>query len=111
MNFSELKFDEKGLIPAVIQEIDTKEVLMVAYMDKEALKRTIESGFTHFWSRSRKTYWKKGESSGNVQQVKEIYYDCDADTLLVLVKQHGTCACHTGNRTCFFRKIEIMENS
>ncbi|MEN2994995.1 MAG: phosphoribosyl-AMP cyclohydrolase [Thermodesulfovibrio sp.] len=107
MSISELKFDENGLIPAVVQEIDTKEVLMVAYMDKEALKRTIESGFTHFWSRSRKTYWKKGETSGNLQEVKEIYYDCDADTLLIMVKQYGEGACHTGNRTCFFRKIEL----
>ncbi|GAQ93968.1 phosphoribosyl-AMP cyclohydrolase/phosphoribosyl-ATP pyrophosphohydrolase [Thermodesulfovibrio aggregans] len=107
MNIPDLKFDEKGLIPAVIQEIETKEVLMVAYMDKEALRRTIESGFTHFWSRSRQTYWKKGETSGNVQEVKEIYYDCDADTLLIMVKQHGSGACHTGNRTCFYRKIDF----
>ncbi len=111
MSFLDLKFDEKGLIPAVIQEIDTKEVLMVAYMDNEALRKTIESGFTHFWSRSRKTYWKKGETSGNIQEVKEIYYDCDADTLLIMVKQHGNGACHTGNRTCFFRKIEIKGES
>ncbi|GAB5046045.1 phosphoribosyl-AMP cyclohydrolase [Thermodesulfovibrio sp. TK110] len=107
MNLSELKFDALGLIPAVIQEIDTKEVLMVAYMDKEALRRTIETGFTHFWSRSRQTYWKKGETSGCVQEVKEIYYDCDGDTLLVMVKQHGQGACHTGNRTCFYRKIDF----
>jgi len=106
----ELKFDEKGLIPAVIQEIDTKEVLMVAYMDKKALGRTIETGYTHFWSRSRKTYWKKGETSGNVQEVKKIYYDCDADTLLIMVKQHGSGACHTGNRTCFYREIELKES-
>lgn len=103
----ELKFDEQGLIPAVIQEIDTKEVLMVAYMDREALKRTIQTGYTHFWSRSRKKYWKKGETSGNLQEVKEIYYDCDADTLLIMVKQHGSGACHTGHRTCFYRSIEI----
>jgi phosphoribosyl-AMP cyclohydrolase len=106
----ELKFDEKGLIPAVIQETDTKEVLMVAYMDKKALERTIETGYTHFWSRSRKTYWKKGETSGNVQEVKKIYYDCDADTLLIMVKQHGSGACHTGNRTCFYREIELRES-
>lgn len=106
----ELKFDEKGLIPAVVQEIDTKEVLMVAYMDKEALKKTIESGFTHFWSRSRQKYWKKGETSGNVQEVKAIYYDCDADTLLIMVKQHGSGACHTGNRTCFYRSIETKKD-
>lgn len=106
----DLKFDEKGLIPAVIQETDTKEVLMVAYMDKIALERTIETGYTHFWSRSRKTYWKKGETSGNVQEVKKIYYDCDADTLLIMVKQHGSGACHTGNRTCFYREIELRES-
>lgn len=105
--FDELKFDQNGLIPAVVQEIDTKEVLMVAYMDKEALKRTIETGYTHFWSRSRQKYWKKGETSGNVQEVKKVLYDCDADCLLILVKQHGSCACHTGNRTCFYREIEL----
>jgi Phosphoribosyl-AMP cyclohydrolase len=106
----ELQSDEKGLIPAVIQEIATKEVLMVAYLDKIALERTIETGYTHFWSRSRKTYWKKGETSGNVQEVKKIYYDCDADTLLIMVKQHGSGACHTGNRTCFYREIELRES-
>lgn len=110
MIFENLKFDEKGLIPAVIQEVDTKEVLMVAYMDKEALRLTIETGYTHFWSRSRQKYWKKGETSGNVQEVKVIYYDCDADCLLVMVKQHGNGACHTGNRTCFYREIAIKEN-
>lgn len=108
--FDFLKFDEKGLIPAVIQEVDTKEVLMVAYMDKEALRRTINTGYTHFWSRSRQKYWKKGETSGNVQEVKSIYYDCDADCLLVMVKQHGNCACHTGNRTCFYREFGTEDN-
>lgn len=102
----ELKFNKAGLIPAVIQEVDTKEVLMVAYMDKEALKRTIETGYTHFWSRSRKSYWMKGKTSGNLQEAKEIYYDCDGDSLLIIVKQHGSGACHTGNRSCFYRKIE-----
>ncbi|MCX8033893.1 MAG: phosphoribosyl-AMP cyclohydrolase [Thermodesulfovibrio sp.] len=105
----QLKFDEKGLIPAVIQEIDTKEVLMVAYMDREALRRTLNTGYTHFWSRSRQKYWKKGETSGNVQEVKSIYYDCDSDCLLVIVKQHGSSACHTGNRTCFYRQIELKK--
>ncbi|MEJ5226607.1 phosphoribosyl-AMP cyclohydrolase [Thermodesulfovibrio sp.] len=105
-----LSFDEKGLIPAVIQEIDTKEVLMVAYMDREALRRTLETGYTHFWSRSRKKYWKKGETSGNVQEVKSILYDCDADCLLVMVKQHGSGACHTGNRTCFYREIPLKKD-
>jgi len=107
----DLKFDDKGLIPVVVQEIHTKEVLMVAYMDEVALKKTVETGYTHFWSRSRKTYWKKGETSGNVQEVKEIYYDCDADTLLIMVKQHGSGACHTGHRTCFYRKISIKKGN
>ncbi|MBI4824035.1 MAG: phosphoribosyl-AMP cyclohydrolase [Nitrospirae bacterium] len=102
----ELKYDEKGLIPAVIQEVNTGEVLMVAYMDRTALEMTLKTGYTHFWSRSRKKYWKKGETSGNLQEVKEVLYDCDEDTLLVKVIQNGSGACHTGNRTCFFRKIE-----
>ncbi|MEN2985229.1 MAG: phosphoribosyl-AMP cyclohydrolase [Thermodesulfovibrionaceae bacterium] len=105
----ELKFDEDGLIPAVVQEVDTKEVLMVAYMDKEALKKTLQTGYTHFWSRSRKKYWMKGETSGNIQEVRAIYYDCDEDTLLILVKQHGFGACHTGNRTCFYRSIDFTK--
>lgn len=105
-----LKFDKDGLIPAVIQDTDTKEVLMVAYMDEEALRRTIQTGYTHFWSRSRKKYWMKGETSGNVQEVKAIYYDCDEDTLLIMVKQHGSGACHTGSRTCFYRAIELYED-
>ncbi len=101
----ELKYDEKGLIPAIIQDVENGEVLMMAYMNENSLKMTIETGFTHFWSRSRQKYWKKGETSGSVQEVREILYDCDADTLLIRVKQHGTGACHTGNRTCFYRKI------
>jgi phosphoribosyl-AMP cyclohydrolase len=101
-----LKYDERGLIPAIIQDIENGEVLMLAYMNESSLKMTIETGFTHFWSRSRWTYWKKGEHSGNVQEVKEIFYDCDKDTLLIKVKQHGSGACHTGNRTCFYRSID-----
>ena len=102
----ELKYDEKGLIPAIIQDADNGDILMMAYMNETSLKTTIETGFTHFWSRSRQKYWKKGETSGCVQEVKEICYDCDEDTLLIKVKQHGKGACHTGNRTCFYRKIE-----
>ncbi len=102
----ELKYDDKGLIPAIIQDVENNEVLMLAYMDKTALKKTIETGKTHFWSRSRQKYWMKGETSGNVQLVKEILYDCDEDTLLIKVKQVGSGACHTDNRTCFYRKIE-----
>lgn len=102
----ELKYDEKGLIPAIVQDEENGDVLMMAYMNETSLKQTLETGYTHFWSRSRQKYWKKGETSGAVQEVKEILYDCDADTLLVKVKQHGVGACHTGNRTCFYRKIE-----
>jgi len=101
----ELKFNEKGLIPAIIQDAETNEVLMMAWMDKVAIGKTITTGFTHFWSRSRQKYWMKGETSGHVQEVRGILYDCDEDTLLVKVKQHGSGACHTGNRTCFFRSI------
>ncbi len=102
----ELKYDDKGLIPAIVQDMENNEVLMLAYMDKTALKKTIETGKTHFWSRSRQKYWMKGETSGNVQLVKEILYDCDEDTLLIKVKQVGSGACHTGNRTCFYRSIK-----
>jgi phosphoribosyl-AMP cyclohydrolase len=101
-----LKYDDKGLIPAIVQDIENGDVLMMAYMNENSLKTTIETGYTHFWSRSRKEYWKKGGTSGDVQEVKELYYDCDADTILVKVKQHGKGACHTGNRTCFYTKIE-----
>lgn len=102
----ELKYDDKGLIPAIIQDVESNEVLMLAYMDRKALEMTLKTGVTHFWSRSRQRYWKKGETSGNVQEVKEILYDCDEDTLLIKVVQKGRGACHTGNRTCFFREIK-----
>ena len=99
------KFDSKGLIPAVIQDYKTKEVLMVAFMNKVSLKETLKKGKTCFWSRSRKKLWVKGETSGHFQFVKSIYYDCDCDCLLINVRQIGP-ACHTGNRSCFFRKLE-----
>ena len=95
LGFDELTFDANGLIPAVVQQHDTREVLMVAYMNRESLIETVESGKTWFWSRSRKKYWMKGESSGHTQDVVEILYDCDADCLLVLVNQNGPGACHT----------------
>jgi phosphoribosyl-AMP cyclohydrolase len=101
---ADLKFDEKGLIPAVIQEWKTGDVLMVAYMNAASLQRTVETGLTWYWSRSRQKFWQKGETSGNVQQVKDILYDCDQDTLLIKVEQTGP-ACHTGERTCFFRRF------
>jgi phosphoribosyl-AMP cyclohydrolase len=99
-----LKYDEKGLIPAVIQDAETGEVLMVAYMNETSLAKTIETGKTHFWSRSRQKYWMKGESSGHTQEVQGVYTDCDADTVLIKVKQHGV-ACHEGYRSCFFRQL------
>jgi phosphoribosyl-AMP cyclohydrolase len=105
----ELKYDDKGLIPAIVQDVNNNEVLMMAYMNEESLRRTIETGKTCFWSRSRQEFWIKGSTSGNVQIVKEILYDCDADTLLIKVDQTGSGACHTGERTCFFRKIEKSE--
>ena len=106
-----LKYDSNGLIPAIVQDVNNNEVLMLGYMNEESLKRTIEGGRTCFWSRSRQEFWTKGLTSGNVQNVKEIFYDCDADTLLVKVEQVGSGACHTGKRTCFFRKIETNSGS
>ncbi|KPK01617.1 MAG: phosphoribosyl-AMP cyclohydrolase [Nitrospira bacterium SG8_35_4] len=103
----ELKYDNNGLIPAIIQDMNTHEVLMMAYMNKASLEKTLKGGKTCFWSRSRQKFWTKGETSGNVQLVREILYDCDADTLLIKVEQVGAGACHTGNRTCFFRNIKI----
>jgi phosphoribosyl-AMP cyclohydrolase len=101
----ELKYDKNGLITAVVQDYKNKDVLMVAYMNKEALKETIVSGKAHFYSRSRKKLWLKGESSGHIQKVKSIYVDCDMDCLLLRVEQTGG-ACHTGYRSCFYRKCE-----
>jgi phosphoribosyl-AMP cyclohydrolase len=105
MKIMELKFDEKGLIPAIIQDKNTNEVLMLAYMNNESLQKTLQTGKTHFWSRSRQKLWLKGETSGHYQLVKEIWYDCDEDTLLVKIEQVGDIACHTGNRSCFYRRI------
>jgi phosphoribosyl-ATP pyrophosphohydrolase/phosphoribosyl-AMP cyclohydrolase len=101
---AELKWDGVGLIPAVVQERDTGEVLMVAWMDRAALARTLETGLGHFWSRSRQALWRKGETSGNVQHVDGVYADCDRDTLLLQVHQEGV-ACHTGARSCFFTQV------
>ncbi|MFH1191068.1 MAG: phosphoribosyl-AMP cyclohydrolase [Candidatus Omnitrophota bacterium] len=99
-----LKFDQHGLIPAIIQDYKNKEVLMLAYMNKESLRRTLKQGKTCFWSRSRKEYWTKGLTSGHFQFIKFIAYDCDLDALLIRVRQVGK-ACHTGNRSCFYRKM------
>ena len=97
-----LKFDANGLIPAIIQEQKTGRVLMMAWMNRASLEKTVETGKTHFWSRSRKKFWMKGESSGHTQSVKDIAFDCDGDTLLIHVEQTGA-ACHEGYRSCFFR--------
>ncbi|MBV9310441.1 MAG: bifunctional phosphoribosyl-AMP cyclohydrolase/phosphoribosyl-ATP diphosphatase HisIE, partial [Solirubrobacterales bacterium] len=102
MDDSEVVFDERGLVPCIVQDWRTGEVLTLAYMNAEALARTRESGETHFYSRSRQELWHKGETSGNVQRVKAIRYDCDGDALLALVEPAGP-ACHTGERTCFYR--------
>lgn len=102
----EFKFDKDGLIPAIAQDSVTGEVLMLAYMNKESLERTVKEKKAWYWSRSRNKFWMKGESSGHVQDVKELYYDCDADAVLLKIEQTGP-ACHTGNRSCFFRKIEL----
>ena len=100
-----LKFDANGLVPAIVQDVDTNEVLMMAYMNAESLHLTLQIGETYFWSRSREELWHKGETSGNTQKVIEIFLDCDADTLLIRVQPAGP-ACHTGERTCFYRKLE-----
>jgi phosphoribosyl-AMP cyclohydrolase/phosphoribosyl-ATP pyrophosphohydrolase/phosphoribosyl-AMP cyclohydrolase len=99
-----LKYDAGGLIPAVVQNVETREVLMMAWMSAESLRLTLETGEAVFWSRSRQEIWHKGATSGNVQKVIEVRADCDADTLLVLVEPAGP-ACHTGERTCFYRNI------
>lgn len=101
----EMKFDEKGLITAVVQDVATNEVLMVAWMNAEALKLTQDTRDAWFWSRSRQALWRKGETSGNTMKVKDLRVDCDADTVLLRVEAAGP-ACHTGERTCFYRTLE-----
>jgi phosphoribosyl-AMP cyclohydrolase len=103
-----LKYDDKGLIPAVIQDWQNNEVLMVAYMNQASIRRSVETGLTWFWSRSRQKFWQKGETSGHVQRIKTNLYDCDQDTLLIKVEQTGP-ACHTGSRSCFFRSFSGEE--
>ena len=100
-----VKFDDHGLVVAIVQDAHADDILMVAYMNDEALKRTLETGRTWFWSRSRQEYWQKGETSGDRQFVREIRIDCDGDALLVLIDQHGKGACHTGERSCFYRSM------
>lgn len=104
----EIAFNENGLVAAIAQQFDTKEVLMMAWMDKEAVEQTLSSGEAHYFSRSRNKQWKKGESSGQTQKIIEIQIDCDGDTVLLLVDQKGV-ACHTGRRQCFFRTVKKGE--
>lgn len=103
-DFSKIKFDAQGLVPAVVQDVQTNAVVMLAYMNKESLKLTLETGYTWFWSRSRQELWNKGATSGNLQKVVEMYYDCDGDALLVKAELSGP-ACHTGEYSCFHNLI------
>ena len=110
MEMDNIKYDENGLVPVIVQDSENGQVLMFAFANKESLEKTVETGRAHFWSRSRKKLWMKGEESGNTQEVKDMFYDCDMDCVLVLVKQTGV-ACHTGNRSCFFTSADGGERS
>ena len=101
-----IKWDDKGLVPAIAQDAETNEILMVAWMNAESLELSMREGRAIYWSRSRQKLWRKGEESGNVQQLKEMRLDCDADVLLLKVEQIGSVACHTGRRSCFYRKLD-----
>lgn len=112
MAINTLKFDEKGLIPVITQDVNTGEILMFAWMNSESFDQTLETGLMTYWSRSRKKLWVKGEKSGNTQVVSEIYVDCDGDCILFKVEQKGMgAACHEGYRSCFFRRINISDRS
>jgi len=104
----QIKFNEVGLVPAIAQDAESGRVLMMAWMNEEAVRQTIETGFAHYYSRSRKKQWKKGESSGHVRKVVDIYLDCDGDTLLLKVEQTGP-ACHTNRKSCFYRQRQGKE--
>lgn len=106
---NEIKFDDRGLVPAIAQDINTKEVLMLAYMNEEAVRKTLEEKIVHYYSRSRQGLWKKGETSGNFQKLMSFYYDCDKDTILIKVEQIGV-ACHTGEYSCFFNEVVNVDN-
>jgi phosphoribosyl-ATP pyrophosphohydrolase/phosphoribosyl-AMP cyclohydrolase len=106
MNLDEIFADDKTLLPAIVQEVDSKEVLMLAWVNKEALGKTINTKKATFWSRSRNELWVKGETSGNFQELVSIKFDCDSDSFLFLVHSHGP-ACHTGEHSCFYREIEL----
>lgn len=112
MAINTIKFDERGLIPAIVQDAKTGEVLMFAWMNRESFKRTLKTGMMTYWSRSRQRLWVKGESSGNIQEVREAYIDCDEDCLLFKVEQKGIgAACHLGYRSCFFRSVTLPDGT
>ncbi|BAS55557.1 MULTISPECIES: phosphoribosyl-AMP cyclohydrolase [Leptolyngbya] len=102
-----LKFNEAGLVPAIAQDYQDSSVLMMAWMSRESIQRTLETGEAHYWSRSRAELWHKGATSGHIQKVKALYYDCDADALLLQVEQVGNVACHTGVKSCFFNPVRL----
>jgi phosphoribosyl-AMP cyclohydrolase len=106
MNIDELNFDANGLVPAVVQEADTDEVLMIGFMNADSLRMTYEKGLVTFWSRTRRELWTKGETSGNLLRLVTIFYNCEDSTLLVKARLEGEAVCHTGNRTCFFRELD-----
>ena len=103
----QLKFNEQGLIPAIAQDYQDQAVLMMAWMSRESIQRTLETGEAHYWSRSRSELWHKGATSGQIQKVKELFYDCDSDAILMKVEQLQNVACHTGARSCFFNLVKI----
>jgi len=102
-----LKYDEKGLIPAIAQDYQDGAILMMAWMNRHALELTISTGEVHYWSRSRQELWHKGATSGHIQKLKHLYYDCDRDVILVKIEQVGEIACHTGERSCFFTEVTL----
>ena len=110
-DLAQVTYNADGLVPAIVQEEGTGRILMMAWMNDESLKQTLETGRTWFWSRSRQEYWCKGETSGDRQYVREAYYDCDGDTLLFVVEQEGKGACHTGEYSCFFRRFGEGEST
>ncbi|HJR44069.1 MAG TPA: phosphoribosyl-AMP cyclohydrolase [Actinomycetota bacterium] len=104
MSPEDLVYDDRGLLPAIVQDASTNQVLMLAWVDAEAVRRTLDTGTTWFWSRSRREYWNKGATSGNTQRIREVRYDCDQDALLMIVDAAGP-ACHTGETSCFYRSL------
>ncbi len=109
---SKIKFDEKGLVPVIAQDINTGEILMFAWMNRQSFKKTLDTGVMTYWSRSRQKLWIKGERSGNIQEVREVYIDCDADCLLIKVEPKGIgAACHEGYRSCFYRRVNPKDGS